>query len=130
MDGELVVNPPPDTFSPTGWDDGGGFDLLYAANEHRALMIEMGGGPVSESLVDAALELAHKHVSREGGGVGGTARGGEGLADRLVGVGQGRFETFVLSGMIAHPSYLCTGGGLCRCGFLCPAGRLLSECRM
>lgn len=63
-----MVNPQPDTFSPTGWDDGGGFDLLYAANEHRALMIEMGGGPVSESLVDTALELAHKHVSREGRG--------------------------------------------------------------
>eukprot|EP00752_Nemacystus_decipiens_P016799 g15035.t1 len=63
VDGELVVNPPPDTFSPTGWDGGGGFDLLYAANEHRALMIEMGGGPASESLIDSALELAHKHVA-------------------------------------------------------------------
>ncbi len=58
-----MVNPPPESFSPTGWAEGGGFDLLYAANEHRALMIEMGGGPVSEEAVDSALELAHKHVS-------------------------------------------------------------------
>lgn len=58
-----MVNPPPESFSPTGWAEGGGFDLLYAANEHRALMIEMGGGPVSEEVVDSALELAHKHVS-------------------------------------------------------------------
>lgn len=73
MNGKLVVNPPPDTFSPTGWGDGGGFDLLYAANEHRALMIEMGGGPVQNNLIDSALKLAHQHVSvrAHGGGGGG-----------------------------------------------------------
>ncbi|CAM9368223.1 unnamed protein product, partial [Hapterophycus canaliculatus] len=62
VDGKLVVNPPPESFSPTGWGDGGGLDLLYAANEHRALMIEMGGGPMRESLMDKALKLAHEHV--------------------------------------------------------------------
>ena len=60
---KLVVNPSPDTFSPTGWKDGGGLDLLYAANEHRALMIEMGGGPIDENLLESALALAHEHVS-------------------------------------------------------------------
>ncbi|CAN0535030.1 unnamed protein product, partial [Ectocarpus sp. 12 AP-2014] len=63
VDGKLVVNPSPDTFSPTAWNDGGGFDLLYAANEHRVLMIEMGGGPTGERLMDSALKLAHKHVA-------------------------------------------------------------------
>lgn len=62
-----MVNPSPDTFSPTAWNDGGGFDLLYAANEHRVLMIEMGGGPTGERLMDSALKLAHKHVSKEAG---------------------------------------------------------------
>lgn len=62
MKGKLVVNPPPETYSPTGWKDGGGFDLLYAGNEHRALMIEMGGGPVPEPQMTKALALAHKHV--------------------------------------------------------------------
>lgn len=63
MNGKLVVNPPPDSFTPTGYKDGGGFDLLYAGNEERALMIEMGGGPVAESQVSKALALAHEHVS-------------------------------------------------------------------
>ncbi|CAM9125566.1 unnamed protein product [Ectocarpus sp. 4 AP-2014] len=63
VDGKLVVNPSPDTFSPTAWNDGGGFDLLYAANEHRVLMIEMGGGPTGERLMNSALKLAHKHVA-------------------------------------------------------------------
>lgn len=74
VDGKLVVNPSPDTFSPTAWNDGGGFDLLYAANEHRVLMIEMGGGPTGERLMDAALKLAHKHVSR-GGALAGVVEG-------------------------------------------------------
>lgn len=65
VDGKFVVNPSPDSFSPTAWNDGGGFDLLYAANEHRVLMIEMGGGPTGERLMDSALRLAHKHVSKE-----------------------------------------------------------------
>lgn len=70
MKGKLVVNPPPETYSPTGWKDGGGFDLLYAGNEHRALMIEMGGGPVPEQQMTKALALAHKHVrcARRGDG--------------------------------------------------------------
>lgn len=68
VDGKLVVNPPPESFSPTGFKDGGGLDLLYAANEYRALMIEMGGGPVRESVMDKALKLAHEHVSPRGGG--------------------------------------------------------------
>lgn len=42
--------------------------MLYAANEHRALMIEMGGGPVPDNLMNSALKLAHEHVSRGGGG--------------------------------------------------------------
>ena len=57
-----MVNPPPETYSPTGWKEGGGFDLLYAGNEHRALMIEMGGGPVPERMITKALALAHEHV--------------------------------------------------------------------
>ncbi|CAM9591763.1 unnamed protein product [Pylaiella littoralis] len=60
---KLVVNPSPDSFSPTGFGDGGGLDLLYAANEHRALMIEMGGGPVPDNLMNLALKLAHEHVA-------------------------------------------------------------------
>lgn len=71
VDSKLVVNPPPDTFSPTGWKDGGGFDLLYAGNEHRALMIEMGGGPICEEQLSKALALAHKHVRRFVRGKGG-----------------------------------------------------------
>lgn len=75
-----MVNPSPDTFSPTGWKDGGGLDLLYAANEHRALMIEMGGGPVDENLLESALALAHEHVSgreAERKAVGGNGREGD-----------------------------------------------------
>lgn len=73
-----MVNPSPDTFSPTGWKDGGGLDLIYAANEHRALMIEMGGGPVDETQLEKALALAHKHVSerKSRGKRGGGDRGG------------------------------------------------------
>lgn len=67
MNGKLVVNPSPDTFSPAGWKDGGGLDLLYAGNEHRALMIEMGGGPVPEAQLVKALGLAHGHVNGGGG---------------------------------------------------------------
>lgn len=62
IDGKLVVNPPPDSFDPAAYKHGGGFDLLYAGNEERALMIEMGGGPMKEAEVSEALALAHSQV--------------------------------------------------------------------
>lgn len=62
VDGKLVVNPPPESLDRSGWKNGGGVDLLYAGNEHRALMIEMGGGPIPEGLVAKALALAQEQV--------------------------------------------------------------------
>ncbi|CAN0457229.1 unnamed protein product, partial [Discosporangium mesarthrocarpum] len=62
-EGKLVVNPSQSSLAESGgWKSGGGLDLLFAANRHRVLMIEMGGGPVPEAELRVALRLAEKSV--------------------------------------------------------------------